>query len=82
MRDVRVVRFAASVCKLDVKCNPKVDVAGARAVWRALPARVWGSASTSPARANASFAALPDVVRLRYGEAPRGARTPEVEALL
>lgn len=29
-----------------------------------------------------SFAALPDVVRLRYGEAPRAARTPEVEALL
>ena len=29
-----------------------------------------------------SFAALPDVVRLRYGEAPRAARTPDVEALL
>ena len=29
-----------------------------------------------------SFAALPDFVRLRYGEAPRAARTPDVEALL
>ena len=29
-----------------------------------------------------SFAALPDYVRLRYGEAPRAARTPDVEALL
>ena len=29
-----------------------------------------------------SFAALPDVVRLRYGEAPRAALTAEVEALL
>ena len=29
-----------------------------------------------------SFAALPDYVRLRYGEAPRAELTPEVEALL
>jgi len=29
-----------------------------------------------------SFAALPDVVRLRYGEVPRVALTAEVEALL
>ena len=29
-----------------------------------------------------SFAALPDYVRLRYGDAPRAAVTPEVEALL
>ena len=29
-----------------------------------------------------SFAALPDYVRLRYGEAPRVALTPDVEALL
>ena len=29
-----------------------------------------------------SFAALPDVVRLRYGEALRAELTPEVEALL
>jgi hypothetical protein len=29
-----------------------------------------------------SFAALPDVVRLRYGDSPRAALTAEVEALL
>jgi hypothetical protein len=29
-----------------------------------------------------SFAALPASVRLRYGEAPRAALTPEINALL